>query len=269
MSILSYNNVNVSVDNHYILAESINVNQSSPQKPIHNLNNNVPFDNVPTTLKHSISISYYMEPNNEPCFPIVTGIFNDTTTVLPSIINIGSVFITGYLSNFTIQLSPNGLVKSNSSFDVFHPFTGNLMAQNAFDSLLYDSLNSSGIAHYWSANFFNGASEVSDNDILQMEYSANIGINPIYSIGKPYPTQVYVNNITETLDLLTEQQFNTTYTGQNIKQNRADLERLILSGIYSSSSIVISMTGFIMDNSKYDITPDNLIFFNNTYSRSR
>ncbi len=269
MSILSYNNVNVSIDNHYLLAESVNVNQSSPQKPIYNLNNNVPFDNVPTTLKNSISLSYYVEPGNEPNYSIVTGIFNDTTTVLPSIINVGSIFITGYLSNYSIQLSPNGQVKANTSFDVFHPFTGNLIAQNASDSTLYDTLNSSGIGHYWVSNFFSGASQVSDNNILQMGYSASIGVSPIYSIGKPYPTQVYVNSITETLDLLTEQQFNGTYTGQNIRQNRPDLERLVLSGIYSSNNLIISMTGFIMSESKYDVSNENLIFFNNTYSRSR
>ncbi len=269
MSLLKYNDINVGINSQYILCESATVSQSSPQKPIYSFNSNVPFDNVPTTLKNSISLSYFMEPNNEPNFSIITGLLYDTTNPLSSIINVGNIFSSGYINNYSLQLNPNGLIKSNCSFDIFTPLTGNITAQNIADSGLYNSLNSSGIGHYWSAHFISGSNIVDDNKILQMGYSVSIGVTPIYGIGDPYPKQIYINNITENIEILTELQLNASYTGQIFDINRPDLQFLRLSGIASSNSISIGLTGFVMQDSKYEILNDNVIFFNNTYSRSK
>jgi len=459
MSILQYNNINLSVNNSYILAESITVSESNTPKPIYSFNNNIPFDNTPTTLKGQISISYYLKPDNgiwtpiynnaldnqlvalswqipcpsfsigfptpdpanqvltlqgapdilysvnllfrgiienalysggiiipntsslmrsgcsyipdghniyaliisnpsqvyylnnaypaesgstliarysttvninggstmilsgstvnggeapnanqlsinalpgeppiipivqpftgqflqmdatgsshgilytnEPNFSILTELINDTTISEPSIINIGQIYITGYLNNLDLQLSPNGLIKSTCSFDVFYPFTGNLSKQLSTDPVLYDTLNSSGLAHYWAAQFYSGSNIISDNNILQLSYSAQIGITPIYGIGSPYPKQIYTNGITESLDVLTENQFNINYTGANINQIRPDLQILTFSGISSTGTITIPMSGFLLKDSKFDVSLDNIILYNNSYTRSR
>ena len=268
MNSLSYNNINLSVNNINILAESCNFSENSQQKPIYNFNNSIPFDNTPTFLKGSVSISYYCEPKIEPNYSTITGLLADTTIPLPSLINLGNVFITGYLNSYSLQLSPNGLLKANSSYDIYYPFTGNLAVQNSSDSNLYDTLNSTGIGHYWSSNFMSGSNIVSDNKILQLGYSAQIGISPIYSIGNSYPVQVYITNVTELLDVLMEEQFNVAYSGNHLHKSRPDLQSLTLSGINYPNSITISMAKFINQESKFDISENNIVLFNNTYSRS-
>lgn len=266
---LKYNNINLSINSSYILAESISIGESSPQKPIFNLNNNVAFDNVPTTLKNSISISYYMEPMIEPNYPVVNNLTNDTTTPQLSIINIGNIFITGYLNSFSFQLSPNGLIKANSSFDIFYSFTGHLLNQNILDSQLYDTSQSSGLAHYWAGQFYSGSSMIVDNNILQLNYSAQIRNTPIYSLSNPYPVQIYINGITESIDLLAEQHINLKHTGQVFNSNRPDLQTLVLSGIASTGFIRLFLSDFQLQEIKYDINLDNIILYNNSYSRSR
>ena len=75
--------------------------------------------------------------------------------------------------------------------------------------------------------------------------------------------------MTESLSFLTELQFNVTYSGNDISFNRPDLQTLLLTGIASAGSLSISMTGFLLNESKFDISTDNIILFNNTYSRSQ
>lgn len=266
---IRYNQVNLSINGSYILADSISVSNTNTLKPIFNFNNNIPFDNVPTTLRGSILISYYMEPLTDINYTTISGILNDTSVSYPSIINIGENYITGYLNKYELQLTPNGLVKSNCSFDIYYALTGNLISSNDNDSALYDTQNSSGIANYWSAQFYSGNSIVSDNKILQLNYSADISLVPIYKIGSSTPVQVSISNISETFDILSEIQTNIGYSGQLLDSSRPDLQNLILSGINAPASITIPLTGFLLRDSKYNINMDSLILFNITYSRSR
>ena len=268
MPILSYNNVSLSINNKYIIADSFSVQESSPQKPIFNFNNNIPIDYVPSTLKNSVSVSYDMEPGNEPNYTIITGLISDITIPRPSLISIGNCNITGYLNTFNLQLLANGIIKNTASYDIFYPFTGNLVAQNPTGYGLYDTSESSGIAHYWSAQFLSGGKPLIDNNVLQLSYSASITNNPIYTIGRSSPSQIYISSLTENADILTETQLRVGYSGQIIDKIAKNLENLIISGFSSYNYITIPMTGFMFQEVKYDITTDNIILFNISYSRS-
>jgi len=270
---LQYNNINLSVNSSYLLCDSITLSESSQQKPIYTFLNKSIYDSVPTTLKNSISISYYMEPDNEPNYPIVTSIVDNTTIPQPSIINIGNIFITGYLNNYSLSLTPNSLIKASATFEIYYPFTGNLIPQLEADSLLYDVNNSSGVSHYWSAQLSSGTNPISNNNVLQLDYSASINLNPIYSIGNPYPVQIYIQNIQENITILSESQYNVKYSGQILDNLIPSLQNLQLNSISSlwsntiSDTVIIPLTGMQLEECKSNIGLDQNVFFTMSFAR--
>ena len=270
---LQYNQLNISVNGAYILCDTLNLSESSPTKPIFSLGNKIVYDNTPTQIKNSISINYFVEPANEPNYTTITGTINDTTTPQPSIINVGNVFITGYLNSYSFALAPNGLIKASAAFEVYYPFTGNLIPQLSTDSLLYDVNNSSGLAHYWTAIFTSGNNTVSNNNVLQKDYAASISLTPIYGIGDILPKQIYINGIQENLNILSENQYNTQYSGQKIDTLIPSLQNLQLKNISSlwnnnlNVSIIFPITGFIQQECKSDLQLDNNVFFSMSFNR--
>ncbi len=261
---LIYNNVNLSVNGLNILANSIDFSESST---------NNPYDIVPTNLKGSVSIEYFLEPGNEPNYFTLTGTINDTTNPLSSIISIGNVNITGYLNLYSLDLLPNNLVKARVGYETYYPFTGNLIQQLSTDSSLYDINNSSGIAHYWTASFLSGSNTIQNNNILQMNYTSTISLTPIYGIGDILPKQLYCNSIQESINILSESQFNSTHSGQILDNLMPSLQTLQLKNISSlwnntlNNSIQFPLTGFIMVDNKINITLDQEIFFNLTFNK--
>ena len=270
---LQYNNVNLSINGNYILADSVDISLTSPQKPIFTMNNNIPYDNVPSNLNGTISISYFLEPGNEPNYPIITGILKDRTNVQPSVINIGNILTTGYITDYNLKLNPNSLIKISASFDIFNPITGIFTSQNINDSALYDTSNSSGIAHYWTAQFFSGNNVVTNNNILQLEYSVKINTTPIYGIGDNSPKQIYLDGADENFDILSETPYNLLFTGQLIDNIIPSLQNLVLfpiTGITSNLSgnyISFLINGMILDDFKTNISINNIITYNATFNR--
>ncbi len=270
---LIYNNVNLSVNGLNILADSLDLSESSTNKPIYSLNNKNLYDIVPTNLKGNISIEYFLEPSLEPNYFTLTGTINDTTNPLSSIISIGNINITGYLNSYSLDLLPNNLVRARVGYETYYPFTGTLIQQLSTNSSLYDVNNSSGIAHYWSATFLSGLNTISNNNILQMNYAATLNLTPIYGIGDILPKQIYCNYIQESLNILSEQQINLTHSGQILDNLMPSLQTLQLKNISSlwsntlNSSIQFPLTGFIMTDSKINITLDQEIFFNLTFNK--
>jgi hypothetical protein len=270
---LKYNQINVSVNGANILAQSVNISETALIKPVFNLNNNNPYNSLPTKLSSNILIDYFMEPNLEVNYSIVTGSIFDKTVSLPSIINIGNCYITGYLSSFQFSLLPNALVKASAGYNVYYPFTGNLSKQLSTDSSNYDLNNSSGIAHYWSAQFLSGNSVVSNNNILQMDYAASLQLIPIYGVGSYIPTQIFYNGVQETVTILTEQQTNPQFSGLLLDTVLASTQTLNLKNISSvwsnniNNSISIPLTGFYLEEMRPEMGLDNLVFFNMKFSR--
>lgn len=271
---MQYNQINLSINGFNVLADSVSFNETSTQNPIFTFNNNVIYNYVPSKIQGSTSIQYFLEPGNEPNYSIVTGLLNDRTISLPSIINIGNVFITGYLNKFTLQLQPNALVKTSADYSIFYPFTGNLIVQNTNDWSGYDINNSSGLAHYWSAAFLSGNNVNTNNNILQLGYSTDLTLEPIYALGNPIPVQIFYHRINESLTVLTEQQTNTQYSGTLLDNIFNGLQTIKLSNISSifnnnlNTNITIPLTGFVLKESQFDVTTDNLIFFNLNFERN-
>lgn len=270
---LKYNQINLSVNGKYLLSDNTSISINSNQEPIYSLNTKNVFDNAPTNFKGTLTISYFLEPGNEPNYTTITGLINNTTIPLQSLINIGNIYITGYLSNYSLQLLPGQLIKSTASYDIFTPITGNLISQNVGDWNNFDINNSSGISNYWSVQLYSGASPLSNSNVLQFDYSVSIKMTPIYSLGNPYPSQIYINNISENLNLLGEKQINPSFSGKAIDLLLPELQNIKINNISSlwdntiNNSITIPITGMIMQSFNSTISNDNEIFFGSNFSK--
>lgn len=269
---LNYNKINVSVNGLYIMAESASLSSENPQKPAYILNNSLPYSYIPNNYKASLNLNYIIEISNEPNYLIISNWKNATTGNLNALINIGDIFFTGYLSNYSFGLLPNQTIKAQVTYQIFNPFTGNFQQQNVNDSNLYNTQNTSGIAHYWSTAMTSGGTEISNNNILQLDYSFNSTIEPTYKLGNAYPCQVSCFGAQEEINLINETQNNPSFSGQNynIIMNGIDNIRLKnLSSIWGDTvnQLDFSVIGFKVQSTKLDISTENLILFSHNLSR--
>jgi hypothetical protein len=271
---LSYNNTNILINGKTVLAESLSLSQESPQKPAYTINNLQPFGYVPTNYKANLNINYTIETSGEPNYLVISGWkANNATGNLNALINLGNISFTGYLSNFGFNLTPNNTVKAQATYQIFNPLTGNFTVQRASDSGLYNPRNSMGIAHYWSAEMTTNNTAVTNNDILQLDYTFNANIEPQYKIGSPYPCQVSCFGAQEEINLVNQTQNNVHFSGQNYDTILNTINNVRLKNISSTWGdtthyIDFSLSGMKVQTSKVDINIENIIVFNHNISRN-
>ena len=145
------NKINVIINSVPVLAESLSIDQSSPQRPAYLLGNNQPFDYLPQGLQNKINLSYLLECSGEPNLTMISGWKNNTTGNLSATLKIGNITIPSFLNSFSFGLIPNQSIIAQASYDCFDPITGELINQpSSTDANLYNAKNSSGLGHYWS-----------------------------------------------------------------------------------------------------------------------
>ena len=263
---LQFNQTTIFFNGNPILVESADIDVASDQKPIYVFNKINSIDSYSNAIKGNASFNYLMEPGNEPNYNTISGVLNNNLNYGGTSINIGSNVFTGYLSDYSFELSPGSIVKVKTNFQIYQEITG--LISNQTSSI---ASNGSGVAHYWSAQFISGSSPTAHN-LLQASYSASLNLNPIYAIGNSNPTQVIVNSITETLQTVSDLQVNPNFSGKIINFLIPAIQNLKLNNIsqnwgYPTSNITIPITGMILDSLKYSVSQDNIILFNNIFKR--
>lgn len=268
---LFYNKINLSINGSNILADSISISDSSESRPGYILGNSLPFDTLPQGIKGNVNITYFVETNNEPNYSIITGWKNNTTGLTTALINIGGTIITGYLNTYSFSLLNNQSVKAQATYQIFSPITGNYQSSSSSDANLYNSLNGSGVAHYWTSSFYSANSLVSDNQILQVDYTFNANIIPIYSLGRPLPSQIAIVSANETLNTINEVQNNLIFRKSGINNVLTGVDGLRLRNIatlYSTGSeLFFSLTGMNAQTNKLDVNINNITLFNHTFNK--
>ena len=267
---LNFNDINISVNSQNIMCESISLDQQSPQKPAYILNSSRPLDNIPQGLKHSLNMSYYLEPGNEPNYAIITGWKNDVTGNLKATLNLGRIQFTGYLSNYSFNLTPNNAVMAQATYQIYEPLTGNFYQSNSTgDSLLYNLQNSDGIAHYWSAEMTSGDYvTIPNNNIIQLDFSWNSSIIPHYKLGNSLPCQISCVEANEEINLTNEIQNNPTFLEQSYDIIFNDIDNIRLKDMSSINHIDFCLSGFVAQTNKANIAVNQMIVYSHNLSKS-
>ncbi len=169
---LQFNKINLSVNGLNILAESASLSQESVQKPLYAINNSLPYDYSPNSLKNTLSITYFVEVINEPNYAIISGLKSSNFTGnSQTVINLGGIIFTGYLSKLSFTVAPIQTIKAQASYDIFTPITGNFSQTSSPDGNLYNLANGSGLSNYFSVFLCSGNTNVINSNILQFDYS--------------------------------------------------------------------------------------------------
>lgn len=270
---LKFNNVNIIINTNNILCESLVLNQESPQKAAFVLNSSKPLDYISQSLKSSLNISYYIEPGNDPNYNTITGWKNNTTGNLRTVFNIGNIELVGYLSNYSFNVVPNSPIVAQANYQIFEPLTGNFIAANSGNADSYNTSNSLGIAHHWSANFTSGGNAITNNNVLQCDYSFNSDIIPSYKLGYPYPSQISCLGANEEINVVNEIQNNLSYTGGSYGNILGGIDTLTLKNISSNwgnslGQINFPISGHVIQSNKMDLKVDDIVIYSHNMSRS-
>ncbi len=267
---LDFNKIKVQVNSQNIMAETASLSQDGEQKPIYILNNISPFDSSPSNLKNSLILTYYVEPQTDPNYLIISGWKNTNATGnLQATINLGDIIFTGYLNSYSFNITPNNPIRIQAGYSIFTPITGNFTHQV---SVIDNTDKSSGIAHYWSANFLLNNNSISDNNILQADYSFDSNITPYYSLGNIYPYQISCLEATENFNIISEVQNNVNFSGNNLI-NLFNMDNIKLKNLASilggnTYQIDFNLSGFLRQTEKVDIKNEDMILFQSTFNKN-
>jgi hypothetical protein len=267
--------INTIIDNVHTLVESLTLTENSEQSPAYLLNNSLPYDYTPNRIKNTLNISYFVQPSGEINLSKISTWKSSTTGNLEYVFNIGNIIFTGYLDSFSFSLIPNQTVIGEATYSIFNPITGNFINQSSSDSNLYNAKNTSGLAHYWTAFLSSGGVEISDNNILQLDYNFSAQFQPIFSLGRIYPSQISTLSANEEINVLNETQNNPIFSGQNANYNvlgGIDLIRLrTINRLWTTSNVfnvTIDISNMEVQSERINISPGNLVVFNHNISKN-
>lgn len=271
---LNYQNIKIYINNQPILADTLSLSQLGQQKPLYVLNNKNPVDYSPEGIKGSINLSYVMDISGEPSFAMISGIkengYENNNNVC--VIKIGEVNVVCYLSKFAFSIIPFQSIKAQATYDIFHKVTGNLINESTSNDSLFNINHGSGIPNYITSYFYSGNQQVLDSDILQMDYQFSANVLPIYSLGNPVPSQVYISEMSEVINTTSESQTNIDFSGKNFIDIYSGIDSIKIFNISKDNQelgyITFNLSGMKIQGDKVDINTNNIILFNNSFSQS-
>lgn len=261
-----YNKINVSIGGYHVMAQSISVNQSSPNTPLYALNNVNAFNTAPTPVKSTVGISYFAEIDNDPNIVLISGWKNNTTGTLRQIINIGESSFFAHLNSYSFDLLSNQLLVANADYDVYGAIPIPFSNQFTTNTGSYDSTNGSGIIHAWNSKFLAGGVPIDNTDILQFSYNFSAQLKPIYKIGSSSPIQVAVLSAAESIKVVGEVQNNIQFLGE-LFSDLYGIDLIRLSGFNNSGYLDIPLTGFLTQTNTSSIENDSIILFNTEFNK--
>lgn len=202
---ISFQNVNVYVQNSGILAESASIEISNSLAPANSLGFNGVCDFPPSgPVKTTLSFSYTLNAASEPNYITSSGL----RTYLgdcPSVVHCaGLTAYPSFLESYNVRVEPNQQAKATASYVCFAPLVGSL--QNKLINLTYPGLTSSGIGHGW-------VTEINGDPILSLSYGFSQRWEPMYKIGSPSVVNVLNYGGQSTLSVTKDTFVQPTFSG--------------------------------------------------------
>lgn len=216
---IKFSNCEFSVDGSKILAQSASISQKNSITAISLVGyKNVTNNRIPIgPLTNSISVSYILETNNEPNYYLSRALINYNNSS-PTTLNIANVVATGYLESYSINVSENAPVTATANYLVFHEINCDVQEQSSTGYLGFNSLNSLGVAHYWSTRLYDQSLN-SNGSVIGLSYNFKANWSPVYQIGNKTPSQVVLLGGEESFDISSEYNLNILYSGQSAENS--------------------------------------------------
>lgn len=264
---MHFNKVNLSINDYRILAESLSVSQNANIEPGRAANLSRPFEHTPSNFRGQITLNYIVEPSVEPNYLISNQWKQATTGNTLSIITLGGIRISGYLSSYSLSVLPHEPVRASATYDYFNLITGNwTLETDRSTSNLHNIANGQGVAHYWSTYMMSGSTESPNHEVIQADYQINFEVVPSYGLGNAFPKQINVISAKENLSLQHESQINLDFTGNRHQLlipsfNSLKLKTLSSTWTPDAYEISIPMAGMQVTSNSMNVTINNLMLY--------
>ena len=195
-----FDQIDVTVNGTGILAENASVSVQADLVPAYVIGRRGIVDQAPSQgINNSVSLSYFLEVDNEPNYGIVDQIrnFSSTTEELqPTTINIGGISGVFYLQSYQLNVAPNTPAKATAEK------AGNVN---------YNASNGSGIGF--------GFASVGGNHTLKeafdFNYSFQANYIPVFALGSQEPISVKLMGASEDMSISKTGFYDPSFTGTN------------------------------------------------------
>lgn len=272
---LDNSRINFSVNNTQLFVDSLNVSQDLSLTPNYSLGCKYPIDNTYQNLTSKISISYYPITFATEANWVAINQFRDNPTGnLSLLLNIGGIEMTGYLNSYSFSIAANQAIKINVEYSVFNQITGNISNQPWSNLTFSPNLfaDERGIGHAWSTRFYKNRIENTTGNLIQIDYNFNSNIIPKYNIGSAFPSQIMVLNADESLNITHETQCNNIFSGKKFETIFSQIDTIALYNLSQNwggeiSYISFPVSGFTLESTKFNIKPQDSIFFENSFRK--
>ena len=159
----------------------------------------------------SLSVSYLLESEAEPCFEVVRLLKNHN----PSKTRISFAGITGdfYLSKYSFNSNPNQSLSASAQFTCFDLVTGKNAGQFSRHTSSIDYNTTDSITHGWSTYLVESGTHPKAHPTLGLQYSFQARHEPMYVINKQVPSQVDFMAAKESVSTIKTELYNAHVSG--------------------------------------------------------
>lgn len=274
---LFYDQVDVTVNESGVLAQSASIDSSAELTPIYSVGRKGISAQTPNGPRsYSADISYYVEVDNEPNFAAINNLktFDSLTEDAPPIyLNIGGISGAFYLSSYQIQAAPNSPIQASVSYVGFTQISGN--ARGKSGAVDYNLSSGSGIAYGFSA-YITTTGTFSVPPKFGFGYSFAAEYKPIYRIGVEEPFSVKLMSANEQMNIVSTGLYMPDFSGSDpiaklFEANGSTGIRIFgmkfLCNENDDQSLDINISGAKINSSKLGITLDNIITTETTFNK--
>lgn len=260
---LKFNNIGISVSGQNFLAQNISISEQNSISPIYYAGYPSIAISAPTgPIQNSLQINYLLE-TNDINYQLINMARNYNFSSFPVPISVAGLTVGGYPTDFSLDISPNDVIKASVSYIIFSGFEGTLSNQSAVAYTGYNRLNSSGLGHYFTC-YMKSSNGSSTGSVLQGKYDFNINWKPIYKIGQKVPVAVKFLDAQENFGFLSEYESRIVYSGEDFASKFNDFSIIEINpisdsvGVTGQKIVLYPASGKIISN-KIEISENNLV----------
>ena len=184
-----FNNCDIRVNGTGVMAQNASITSQSPVIGMRTLGRNRAHVTAGGTYQNLLRFTYVINLDQDPCFASVTDLKNtkNFTGLSPETIEVAGITGSYYLQDYSIAVKPNEVAVASVSYVGYELVTGTIRNKSSNYNFIQSGF--SGLAHSWTSKITSDDGDL-EVPIYDFSYDLKVGLNPIYVLGKKFPTQV-------------------------------------------------------------------------------
>lgn len=216
--LLNFDRIDVVINGSGIVATNATLSTNNSIEPSYIVGYTRPINQLPSgPTKTVFNASYLPITSQEPTYAIVNKIksmINDTGYYGEKIELAGIVSENFFLDNYNLRIQPNNIVDASVSYSTYWELCGNIKEKsNRIDYLHYGDIN-----HAWSTYILSSGDYI-NTPVYDFSYNFNASWKPIYTIGRKFPIEMKLLDISESIAFSIDSYREILFTGEAVYEN--------------------------------------------------